>query len=167
MRAFIILIMATVMSGCASMNAAMTPGVKVTNDPYDGSKTVTQKPVSASSSLSKSWHTLGFVWTAKHPDTVVLIVGVNGIDNISDVDFMVDGKELTSIDTASSLTDYGDWSNRTFRIDLSEFKQLANADDVRMKVSRIDEYSVSTFGAANTGAIVNSKFPPFLEALAE
>lgn len=153
------------LGGCSSFNDAMTPSLDVTNDSFDNSLSLYQAPVSSSSSLSEDWHTLGFEWNEKTPNIVYLSVGVYGIKNISSVSFNVDGFMIEKLSRASSLTDYGDWSQRRFAVSLQDFIRIANADDVRMKVVRINEYTVSSFGKKNSGAIVNTKFKPFLDKL--
>lgn len=157
--------------GCTG---AMTPSLKTINDNFDGSTIVDQPPVSAASRLSEGWHTLGFTWRTNAPDIVVLTVGIPGITNISDVSFNVDGYFLKNIKAASVLTDYGkhnkyapNISHRTFAISLDDFLKIANGQDVKIRVGMIDKYSVSSFGAKNSGAAVNHKFEPFKDKIAE
>ncbi|TNC82772.1 MAG: hypothetical protein C9356_02570 [Oleiphilus sp.] len=153
------------LTACASMNDKMTPSVTVIKDQFDGSVIVRQEPVSAASSLSEGWHTLGFEWTQNHPDVVFLQVGVSGVTNVMGVAFNVDGEIIENISKASTLTKYGNWSTRRLVMSYADFEKVARGKDVKMKVMQIDEYSVSSFGAANSGAIVNSKFEPFLDEL--
>jgi hypothetical protein len=153
--------------GCASFNESMTPSVKVQKDEFDGSLIVSQSPVSAASSMSEAWHTLGFQWNQKFPNVVFLEVGVSGITNVMGVAFNVDGQLIENIKQASTLTKYGDWSTRRLIISINDFAKIAQGKDVKMKVMQIDTYSVSSFGSENSGAIVNSKFPPFIEKLKE
>ncbi|KHT61474.1 hypothetical protein RJ45_22750 [Photobacterium gaetbulicola] len=159
---FLSLMFAMCLAGCASMNDALTPTVSVDIDNFDGRVIVTQPPVSSSSSLSEGWHTLGFQWQSAAPKKVYLEVGKSGIVNIEGVEFNVDGEFIRDIPTASSLTNYGDWSTRRFVIPISQFKKLASAQDVKMKVMTIDSYSVSSFGVSVSGAVVNTKFAPFM-----
>ena len=88
------------LASCASMNDSLTPSLEVTKDPFDSTTTLSQKPVS-SSGVSEDWHTLGFTWSESTPDVVYLTVGTQGIDNVSGVQFMVDGKLIKSANTAS------------------------------------------------------------------
>lgn len=164
-RKAIILTLAILVASCA----ALTPGIKIETDPYYDTTQITQPPVSAAASMSESWHTLGFWWSQKNPNEVVLIVGVQGIDNITDVEFKIDGQTTSTIKKFDRLTAYADsrsgWSTRNFSISLDEFKKLETAKDVKMKVESIDTYTVSSFGLENKGALVNSKIKPFIDAI--
>lgn len=157
----------TLISGCASFNDAMTPSLSVQNDPFDGSLNIVQPPVSAASGMSEGWHTLGFQWNQNFPQVVFLEVGVSGIANVMGVAFNVDGEFIENIKEASTLTKYGDWSTRRLVMSVVEFVKVAQGKDVKMKVMKIDTYSVSSFGTANAGALVNSKFPEFIQKLKE
>jgi len=46
---------------------------------------------------------------------------------------------------------------------MRDFILLSKGMDVRMKVSSIDYYTVSTFGSLNSIAVINRKFKPFIE----
>ena len=152
---------------CSSYNQMATPSAKVITDSFDGSLMVYQDNVSAASSLSEGWHTLGFRWVKKYPDIIYLSVGTNGITNISSVAFNIDGKIIELNDPASNLTDYGDWSTRPFAISLDDFKLLAEGNTVKMKVVMIDTFTVSTFGKNHPSAIVVGKFDKFLQLISE
>lgn len=157
----------TMLIGCASFNAALTPSLRVEKDEFDGSTIVYQPPVSAASSLNEGWHQLGFEWSSKWKYNVFIIVGVSGVHNITSVDFKVDGEIIENIKEASKLTDYGEnISTRRFVTSLSNFKKIAEAKNVKMKVSGIDNYSVSTFGVGSSAPII-SKFKPFVEKINE
>jgi hypothetical protein len=160
-------VMLFTVSGCASFNDAMTPSLSVQQDQFDGSLIITQPPVSAASGLSEGWHTLGFQWSNKFPSVVFLEVGVSGITNVMGVAFNVDGQIIENIKEASALTKYGDWSTRRLVMPISDFLKVAQGKDVKMKVIQIDTYSVSSFGSANSGAIVNQKIGPFIQKLKE
>lgn len=154
-------------TGCTSMNDALTPSLNTHKDSFDGALIVSQAPVSSSSSLTEGWHTMGFEWNQKFPDVVFLEVGTNGITNVQGVAFNVDGEIIENITEASVLTKYGSWSTRRLVMPINEFVKVAKGRDVKMKLIQIDTYSVSTFGVSNSGAVVNSKFPPFLNKLKE
>ena len=170
---------ALIASGCASMNDAMTPSAHIQKDEFDGSTIITQAPVSAAGSLSDAWNTMGFDWSSKTPDTVYVTIGVQGVSNISGVKFNADGAIIETAKPASVGTDYanatigmamngiGDktTSTRRFAMPLSDFKTIATANDVRMRVEMINTYNVSKFGKANKNAIVNTKFGPFLKKI--
>ncbi|MEZ9571874.1 hypothetical protein AB4249_00330 [Vibrio sp. 10N.261.55.F4] len=157
----------SLISGCAGFNDKMTPSVSIHQDQFDGSLRIEQPPVSASSSLSEGWHTLGFQWNQKFPNVVFLEVGVSGITNVMGVAFNVDGQIIENVKEASKLTKYGDWSTRRLVMPLSDFVKVSQGKDVKMKVIQIDTYSVSSFGSANSGAVVNTKFAPFVQKLKE
>jgi len=149
-----------VFTSCQSVNSAMTPSIRVSSDDFDGSKIISQAPVSASASLGEDWHTLGFDWSSKTPDKVFVTAGVQGINNIFGLAFNVGGKTITA-QNASSTTEYSSWSTRRFEISYREFETIATAPVVKMKVSGANSYGVSSFGTS-TNALVGKKFPEFL-----
>ncbi|MGI2037060.1 hypothetical protein ACRN9Z_03130 [Shewanella frigidimarina] len=163
----IIVTLFIIITGCTSMNDALTPSLNTHKDSFDGAVIVSQAPVSSSSSLTEGWHTMGFEWNQKFPDVVFLEVGTNGITNVQGVAFNVDGEIIENITEASVLTKYGSWSTRRLVMPINEFVRVAKGRDVKMKLIQIDTYSVSSFGVSNSGAVVNSKFPPFLNKLKE
>ena len=154
-------IISFICASCQSYNSAVTPKARVGIDSFDGSKTISQKPVSSASKLTESWHTLGFDWTSKNPNKVYLTAGVQGINNVFDLDFNVGGKVITA-NKASSTTEYGSTSTRRFYVSYNDFKAIATAPIVKMKVSGANDYGVSSFGTS-TKALVNTKFTPFLQ----
>lgn len=154
-------------AGCAQFNDVMTPGLGVIEDKFDGSAIVRQPPVSSSSTLAGAWTQLGFEWVQRTPDLVFVTVGVADIANVTGVAFNADGVFIENAADASVLTDLefygrGGWSFRRFSLPLDNFITVATANDVKMRVVMIDKYVVSSFGPANSGAIVNTKFAPFL-----
>jgi hypothetical protein len=157
----------SLITGCAGLNDQMTPSLSVYQDHFDGSLRIEQPPVSAASSISEGWHTLGFQWNQNFPDVVFLEVGVSGITNVMGVAFNVDGQIIENVKEASILTQYGDWSTRRLVMPMSDFIKVSQGNDVKMKVMQIDTYSVSSFGSANSGAVVNTKFAPFIQKLKE
>ena len=106
---------------------------------------------------------MGFRWKSNAPRIVILDVGTQGIVNISAVHFNIDGDIIQFDKPASVLTEYGDWSYRRFLMPLEQFRRMANAEVVKMKVIMIDNYTVSSFGRTENNAIVNGKFRAFLE----
>jgi hypothetical protein len=147
--------------GCSSINQGLTPGTKTVVSDFDNSIDVIQEPVSAASGLSEGWHTLGFRWNSNSPDVVFLMVGTKGTVNVTGVSFNIDG-DIIDVETASTITDYDQWSTRQFVMPLEQFRKLATADVVKMKVSMIDQYSVSSFGQTKSKAVVSGKFEGFL-----
>ena len=171
--AFLAIILAV--TGCASMNDAMTPSLSVTKDRFDDTTIVKQPIVPANSSFSDSLAGLGFEWKSSLPDKIILTVGISGIENIEGADFKADGQDIPSPTTAGYLTQYpeknlsfGDmtstYSTRRMVMPLGDFVKIANAKQVKMKIHHIDTYSVSIFGRSEM-AVVGSKFEPFLAKL--
>ena len=150
-------------TGCQSVNSAITPAANVTTDDFDGSKIVRQSPVSSSSSLTEDWHTLGFDYSSNTPNKVFMTAGVAGTKNIFGLDFNVGGRIIKASE-ASLVTEYDSWSTRRFSVSYGDFIAIATAPSVKMKVSGANKYSVSSFGTS-TNALVNKKFPPFLQKL--
>lgn len=167
MRNAVLVLAVLLITGCATMNDAMTPSLSIIKDDFDGSLIVRQSPVSASSGFGEGWHTLGFEWNQKDPDTIFITVGANGIVNITDVAFNADGQVISNIKPASAITEYGQWSTRRFSMPWEDFLKIADAKSVKMKVVRINDYTVSSFGPDHSGAIVNTKIPPFVEKVRE
>lgn len=170
---FVLYFVLFILAGCAGLNDSLTPDAKVSTDPFDGTKILAQTPVSASSKLSEDWHTLGFTWRNDTPQIVYLTAGMQGVDNISNIAFNVDGEIIKRIPQASILTDYGDntelvaWSTRRFAIHLNDFLKLSQGKDIKMKVEQIDTYTVSSFGSSNPNAQVNAKLTKFVTLLKE
>lgn len=161
---FVIALIMT-MFGCASMNDALTPGLKIEKDRFDNSLRLYQAPVS-SSGIREDWHTLGFEWNETTPEIVYLTVGAQGITNVSGVHFNVNGEIIKSAGDASVNTNYGDFSTRRFYIPIQDFIKIAEASLVKMKVIQIDSYTVSSFGeGAGMLRTIDSKFAPFVREL--
>ena len=167
MKKLMLLLIVTLLAGCASVNDSLTPALTAKKDPFDGALVVYQAPVSAASSMSEGWNTLGFEWNQKYPDVVFLEVGTNGVTNVTGVAFNVDGRIIENIKEASLLTKYGSWSTRRLAIPIQDFLVVSQGKDVKMKVYQIDVYTVSSFGLSHPGAVVNKKIPPFLQKLKE
>lgn len=167
MKLFSYILVVLMFAGCASVNDSLTPPMSVNKDDFDGSIIVRQSPVSAASSISEGWHTLGFEWNQNSPNTIFITAGTNGSVNITDVQFNVDGKIISNIKTASTLTEYDKWSTRRFSMSWSDFLEIANAKSVKMKVVQINSYTVSSFGPEHSGAVVNAKIPPFIKKVQE
>jgi len=161
LMAFLSLLLVCFINGCASINQSLTPGTKIVKSDFDNSIDVVQEPVSAASSLSEAWHTLGFRWNSKAPDIVFVTAGAHGVTNITGLSFNIDGK-IVDLEPASTLTNYDKWSTRQFKMDLPTFRKMAAAKDVKMKVVMIDTYSVSSFGQSEPDAVVSGKFSEFL-----
>lgn len=167
---FVLLLLA----GCASMNEAMTPSLQVFKDDFDGAVTARQPSVGATGSLfsGEALHTIGFDWNQRTPDTVYVTAGVRGIHSITGLAFNIDGAIIDNLKEASAVTDrehsqYGSWSERRFAMAWPDFLRLVNGRSVKMRVSRINDYTVSSFGPEHDGAIVNTKLLPFADKVRE
>lgn len=165
MRNLLAISIILILSGCAGINDALTPSLKVQQDPFDSSLRLYQAPVS-SSGISEDWHTLGFEWKESTPKIIYLTVGSQGITNVTGVHFNASGEIIRSANDASTNTKYGDFSTRRFYIPIKDFLKIATADLVKMKVIHIDTYTVSSFGN-DAGALrtIDSKFAPFIDEL--
>lgn len=153
-------LLALLLSACASMNDALHPSTQVLKDDFDGSLVVRQQPVSAANGMREPWHTLGFEWSQKHPDTVYLTVAANGTGNISEVAFNVDGRIYDNLKVVNA-------ASGRFAMSWNTFLALAEAGSVKMKVERLDQYTVSSFGPKHPGAAVNSRLPTFVTTVRE
>lgn len=171
MKAIITLLLASAITACASFNDAMTPGVEVTTDQFNGARVVVQEPVSAASGMSDAYHMLGFRWDSNDPEVYLLTVTIDGIHNISGLEFNIDGDLVTNIKMFDRFTDrdlsvkYGSSSYKRFSVDRATFEKIAGGRDVKMKVIRGNDYTVSAFGSDHEYAIVNKKFIPFLDSV--
>ena len=152
-----------VLASCQDMNSAMTPKSKVLTDDFDGSQIVRQEPVSSSASITEDWHILGFEYRSSTPDRVFVTAGVHGINNAFGLPFNIGGRTIQA-EEASLTTEYGSLSTRRFHVSYKDFITIATAPMVKMKVSGANSYGVSSFGTS-TKALVNMKFPPFLERI--
>jgi len=164
-----ILALLVVLAGCAGMQDAMTPSVRVFKDDFDGSIVVRQTKVGAASSLSEPIHLLGFEWSNKLPDVVFITVGVSfRAQSIHDVAFNADGQIFAQLRSASALTDIDRGggipvSSRRFEVPLRDFLIIASSKIVKMRIDGINDYTVSSFGPGAGDAVVNSKFGPFID----
>lgn len=166
MRKVLLILTVLLVAGCATMNDAMTPSLEVIKDDFDNALIVRQSPVSSASTMSEAWHTLGFEWNQKNQDIIFITAGANGIVNITDVAFNADGQVIASIKPASTITEYGQWSTRRFSMSWNDFLRVANAKSVKMKVVRVNDYTVSSFGPEHP-ATVDSKIAPFVQKVRE
>jgi hypothetical protein len=165
LRIFGVFVVGLVLAGCAGINQMLTPGVQIEVDTFDGQRRVIQAPVSAASGLSEGWHLLGFEWASGNPDLVYLDVGLTGIDNVMGVKFNVDGVVIEGV-VVSPVTRFEKRNSyRRFSMPVSEFRVMAGAETVKMRVVTITEYSVSSFGSAHKGAVVSDKLLDFLRAI--
>lgn len=168
LRSTAILICLALSAGCTPLSDAMTPSLRIVQDKFDDSIMVLQSPVSSASSMSEGWTMMGFEWQQRNPDVVFVTAGVSGIVNVMGIQFRADGKLIDSPKRTNVLTDINaSQSMSRFEVPLDDFVTIATASDVRMRVDMIDKYVVSTFGRSNEGAIVNSKFTPFLAKIQE
>lgn len=184
MKAVAIVLFGLALAGCASLpmpdapqDTALEPelpapsrhgpSLSVTTDEFDGSTVVQQGAVSSSSSHGEGWHTLGFEWHQKTPEIVFVTAGTNSVATITDLAFNADGVLISRITPASALTDYGSLSERRFAMTWQDFLKIANAKTVKMKLVRINDSTVSSFGTEHPGAVVNSTIAPFVAKVSE
>lgn len=153
-------LLALVLSACASMNEALSPSTQVMKDEFDGSLVVRQQPVSAANGVREPWHTLGFEWSQKSPDTVYLLVAAHGAGNISEVAFNADGRIYDNLKVVNG-------ASGRFAMPWSSFLALAEAGSVKMKVARLDQYTVSSFGPKHPRAAVNPRIATFVTTVRE
>lgn len=145
--------------------------LEVMKDDFDGATIVRQPPVVASRptlTSDDSPQSLGFEWSSKTPDTVFVTAQYFVIENIEKVEFIADEQRIQGISTASVLTQFepgSSYSSRRFAMPMTEFRKIASAHIVKMKISSIDTYSVSRFGKDYPNVIVSDRFDPFLVAV--
>lgn len=159
------------MVGCTAMNDGLTPDPKIVKNDFDGSIEIHQPTVSSARGISEDWTTLGFVWTQKNPNFVIVEAGISGISGISHIAFNVDGeiievRQQSHSFTQFDLSKYADWSRKSFVMGFDDFYKVANGETVKFKVSLINNtYGVSTFGKAHPTATISQKIPKFLALL--
>lgn len=152
------------LSGCASVNDALTPSAREGRDDFYGAATLTQPPVSAARGLTDGWNTLGFDWSAKTPDLVYVTVGSHGVRAITEASFNIDGRLVEQLPAASALTEYeAGWARRRFAMRWEDFEAMAQAQVVRLRVGRLNDAVVSTFGTSVPDAAVMAKLPAFVD----
>lgn len=158
-------------AACASMNDAMTPSLRVIRDDFDGATIIRQPQVNAAT-FGEAFHTLGFEWSQRTPDIVYVTAGTIGITSLQDLAFNADGRVIENLKLASNTTSFDGTgamttSLRRFAISWDDFRTIATARTVKMKLSKTNGYTVSSFGpdAGNGMAVVNAKLAPFIEAV--
>jgi hypothetical protein len=157
-KALLFILFVIFLTACMSASQSPTPTAKTTVG-----DSVIQKPVSAENNTKRGSNILGFSWKSTAPESVILEVGTLG-NYVKAVHFDIDGDMLRYDKPEDTLTSYGTYSYGTFVMPLKQFRRMANAKQVKMKVIYgTDRYRVTSFGKAKGSAIVDSKFPPFLE----
>ncbi len=157
------------LSGCASMNDALTPSPSTIRDDFDGTTLVRQPPVGASSSFSEPVHSLGFEWFARDSGRVYLNVGAHfgaRTGGMIALSFNADGEifraEQSNPFTKRDRETYKE--SARFSVTFDQFQKIASAQVVKMRVDGLGESTVSSFGpGTGAGAQVTVKFAPFLE----
>jgi hypothetical protein len=164
MKKIAVLLLLVLLSGCATFNDMLTPTVETKRDAYDGTVSVFQDKVSAASSLSEAYTFMGFTWYAKEPLYVIIHAGIYaGWLKVNGVRFKIEdtGEEIIA---KSKIINYdAKISGNFFGISLEDFKKIANANSVLMKLEPIG--AVSSFGKNRDGAIITAKFKPFLDEI--
>ena len=158
------LVLLLALTGCVN---SMWP-MQVMKDDFDGATIVRQPPVVASRPTltnDDSPQSLGFDWSSKNPDKVFVTAQLFVIQNIEKVEFTADDQPIQGVITASAMTQFetgSSYSSRRFSLPLGEFRKIAAAHIVKMKITNIDTYSVSRFGQDYPNVIVSDRFAPFL-----
>jgi hypothetical protein len=171
LRHAILLAIGLLVTGCSdSIVNAMTPGPTVDQDNFDDTRIVLQPPVGSALFSDDAWTMMGFEWQERNPDMVFVKVGMSGIINITGLELKADGAKIVGIQRTNTITDFDtnsfSWSR--FRIPIGEFVKIASAADVRMRITLLDQYTVSRFGSGySPSPVVNTKFAPFLAKVAE
>jgi hypothetical protein len=166
MRHAAALCLAFLLCACAATNDMLTPSASTFTDDFDGSKIVRQAPVGASGSFSEPVQTLGFEWTAKDPEWVYLTAGVafgarSGL--VTGLAFNADGGFITAEQASPFVKSQYRTQSGVFRVSLHDFERIASAKVVKMRIDGAGQYTVSSFGPEAGGAIVTTKFAPFLD----
>jgi hypothetical protein len=162
-KALLVVLFVIFLTACMSASQGPTPSAKATVDASDNTVRVIQKPVSAADNTKKGKNILGFSWKSTAPEIVMLEVGTQG-NYVKAVHFDIDGNTIQNNTPESTLTEYAVWSYGTFKMPLAQFRTMANAKVVKMKVIYgTNSYRVTSFGKTKGNAMVDSKFPPFLE----
>lgn len=156
----------------ASLTGCQLFPLQVMKDDFDGATIVRQPNLVASRptlTTEDNPQGLGFEWSTAKPDIVLLTAGLFEISNIEKLEFIADDQPITGVALASVITEFNTSkyssapaSMRLFSIPMAEFRKLANARIVKMKISGIGNYSVSRFGQDYPDVMVSSRFAPFL-----
>lgn len=162
----LLVILPFILMGCAHVNGALTPAVQVAKDEFDGAAIVRQPPVSAAYGMRDAWHTLGFEWIEKTPGVVYLTAAAQGAA-ISELAFNADGRIFGNLKVATLPVPANQGNSRRFVMVWDDFMVLVNAKEVKMRASRDNEYTVSSFGSAYPNAQVNATFVPFVAKVRE
>ena len=119
-------------------------------------------------SNAESGPNLGWAKDGRQPSIAIIGAGMSGIASVMGIQFRADGKLIDTAKRTNKLTDINaNQSMSRFAMPFDDFVTIATASDVRMRVDSIDNYVVSTFGKSNDGAVVNTKFSPFLAKIQE
>lgn len=171
MRKIFLLVTSALISACSStMVDSLTPDPKVYVDKFENSTEIYQYPVAAfeSGDSSEDKQGIGLYWSSSSPSSVqveaMVIDEVIGIKSISfkTNDNVYEFDDSTHTFTKFERTQVSNSSLKSFVVPYEVLKVLANADDVKFKITRNDNtYGVSTFGKSTT-ALINQKLPKFI-----
>lgn len=162
-KALLVILFVIFLAACMSASQSPTPSAKTTVDDSDNTIKVIQKPVSAANNTKEGKNILGFSWYSQAPNIVFLDAGMSGRTKVTGVAFDIDG-DIVEFKSLSGGTRFeNNWSYITFLMPLDQFRRMASAKIVEMKVEKNFAYSVSSFGKTRPNAIVNGKFAAFLE----
>lgn len=158
------LVLLLALTGCVNLMFPM----QVMKDDFDGATIVRQPPVVASRPTLTNDDTpqsLGFEWSSKTPDMVFVTAQLFEIRNIENVEFIADDLPILGVKIASAMTQFetgSRYSSRRFSLPFGEFRKIAAAHIVKMKITNIDTYTVSRFGQDYPNVMVSDRFAPFL-----
>lgn len=175
MKKLIFMAMMLVLSGCAgmgsAMNDAMLPGTSVMKNDFDNSTIARQPAVVANRPTltnDDSAQLLGFEWVSSTPDIVFITPGLLQIENIYDVALIADDQNIQGIKLASNSTVFErGQSVRRFSMPLDEFRKIAAARIVKMKITRNNDFSVSRFGQEYPDVPASGKITKFMAKVDE
>jgi hypothetical protein len=164
------LLIAILITGCGSTK----PMVSV--EKFSGKKIISTQPMRIYELDAQ--HALGFTWIEDRPKTVILKAGFVGIKNVVSLQFNVDGEIYPVIEASSAITTFSKFgqgeatnifdnniSYRLFSVDTAFFKEVAYAQDVKMKVNGINVFSTTTFGTNNKYKKISPAIQEFIAAI--
>ena len=121
---------------------------------------------------------MGFVWNEKKPEFVAMEVGTSGVTNIDSFSLNIDG-EILDLEPLPDGTDFGIFnthsfeffmgsipvqvSTRKFIVGMNQFREMANANDVRIRIGLQHRNFVFKFGKNYPDETINDRFIPFLK----
>jgi hypothetical protein len=162
LNTFVALTVVFTLSGCMSLGDAMTPNARIVTDPFDDSKHVSQPEVTTLSKFSDANNSLALRWFPEHPDSVVLIAGVQGVQNVVKLEINVDGDIIRGMEN-QAVTDYGARSKGSFVIKYDQLQQIANGEDIKFRVCSYKDCTMSGYVNSEKNSVFSRKIGPFVD----